>query len=402
MKQANNNELDLLLRSLASERDGRGLQSESMLADEMRASSNHLDADELNSYAEGVLPAAARVRYTEHLADCEQCRRLVIGLTQATGAAAPSRSPESQRGSSFWQKMAALFSAPVLRYAIPALALAGIVGIGWLMLRQTRNAEFTAQNHPVETAPASHQLEENEAPAAGSANTARPEIQKSLEPGASTDSIRGNENGQPEKTLAPAPGSDSNVEPAPVLKDQTSASNESGEMQTRELYSLEPKPASPTGNTTSNEANKAGALANNQPAKRDDRDEDRSRGEVFRNTPSDEHGPNRGVAPRSSGAPLSSVRVEERAGARADSEADKKEKAAEAEATTTVSGRRFRHEGNTWFDTAYNSSRAAITVARGSEQYRALVADEPGLGTIAQQLRGVVYVVWKNRTYRIQ
>lgn len=401
MKQANNNELDFLLRSLARGRDERALRNESVLADERPAFSNHLDADELNSYAEGVVPAGARVRYTEHLADCDHCRRIVIGLTQATGAAALSQSPEPQRGLSFWQTIAALFSAPVLRYAIPVLALAGIVGVSLLMLRQTRSEQFTAQNHPADTAPASDQLRDEPA-AANSTDTTRPEIQKPLEPGASTDSLRGNANGQAGKALAPAAGSDSKVQPVPLLKDQSPASNESGEIQTRQLYSLEPKPAAPTANTTMNEVNKAGGLAQNQPEKRDDRDEDRSRGEVFRNTPSDEHGPNRSAAPRSGGAPLSSLRVEERAGGRANSEANKKEKPAEAEAVTTVSGRRFRHEGNTWIDTGYNSSRAAITVARGSEQYRALVADEPGLRTIAQQLRGVVYVVWKNRTYRIQ
>ena len=401
MKQANNNnELDLLLRSLARGRDGRALLSESMLADQRGAFSDHLDADELNSYAEGVVPAAARVRYTEHLADCEHCRRIVIGLTQATGAAAHSQSPEPQRGSSFWLTIAALFSAPVLRYAIPALALAGVVGISLLMLRQPRNAEFTAQNHPADAAPASDQLKENSS-AANSTVTTRPETQKTLEPGASSEANREKGNAQDDKALAPEPR-ESNVETVPLLKDASPASKESGEMQTRQLYGLEPKPASPPANTIFNEGDKSGGLANNQPAKREDRDERERSREVFRNTPSDEHGPNRSAAPRSGGAPLSGFRVEDSAGGRANSEANKKEKAAEAEATTTVAGRRFRHEGNTWVDTAYNSSRAAISVARGSEQYRALVADEPGLRTIAQQLSGVVYVVWKNRTYRIQ
>ena len=41
---------------------------------EIEPLSPHLDADELNSYAEGMVPAPARVRYTEHLADCDLCR----------------------------------------------------------------------------------------------------------------------------------------------------------------------------------------------------------------------------------------------------------------------------------------------------------------------------------------
>jgi hypothetical protein len=69
--------------------------------------------------------------------------------------------------------------------------------------------------------------------------------------------------------------------------------------------------------------------------------------------------------------------------------------------TRSAGGRRFRRQGNAWIDTAYNSSRATINVARGSEQYRALIADEPAIGNIANQLGGEVIIVWKGRAYRI-
>jgi hypothetical protein len=41
-------------------------------------------------------------------------------------------------------------------------------------------------------------------------------------------------------------------------------------------------------------------------------------------------------------------------------------------------------------------------LARGSESFRALVADEPAINTIAEQLDGEVIVVWKGRAYRIR
>ena len=88
MKQAKNNEVDLLLRSLAKGRDESPLASGSASGGGNGAFSDHLDADELNSYAEGVVPAPARARYTEHLADCASCRRIVIGLTQSAGVSA--------------------------------------------------------------------------------------------------------------------------------------------------------------------------------------------------------------------------------------------------------------------------------------------------------------------------
>lgn len=86
---------------------------------------------------------------------------------------------------------------------------------------------------------------------------------------------------------------------------------------------------------------------------------------------------------------------------RGPSGADKGKNSKEVE-SRTVAGRRFVRDGNTWVDTTYDSSRATTRVARGSDQFRALVADEPGIRTIADQLDGIVIVVWKSRAYRIQ
>jgi hypothetical protein len=41
-------------------------------------------------------------------------------------------------------------------------------------------------------------------------------------------------------------------------------------------------------------------------------------------------------------------------------------------------------------------------VRRNSEQYRALIADEPELRRISDALGGEVTVVWKGRAYRIR
>jgi hypothetical protein len=71
-------------------------------------------------------------------------------------------------------------------------------------------------------------------------------------------------------------------------------------------------------------------------------------------------------------------------------------------ATRRVGGRTFQRQGDAWVDTAYSSTSATTNVARGSEQYRALVADEPELRQIAEQLSGEVIVVWKGRAYRIR
>jgi hypothetical protein len=187
------------------------------------------------------------------------------------------------------------------------------------------------------------------------------------------------------------------------LKDLKSTDKESAEDQSQPANAAETKAPAPVAPPTStpSEADKSAGLAKAQPAKRDDRGEAERNQYVFKNTPSDEHGPNRSAAPRAAGT-VNSPRVSEPSNGRAGTEASKKLETREAETVTTVAGRHFKHEGTTWIDTAYESSRGAINVTRGSEQYRALVADEPGLRTIANQLKGVVIVVWKNRVYRIQ
>jgi hypothetical protein len=68
-----------------------------------------------------------------------------------------------------------------------------------------------------------------------------------------------------------------------------------------------------------------------------------------------------------------------------------------------VAGRRFhRQGGGAWLDAEYKSSTSLTNITRGSEQYRALIADEPELRRIAEQLGGEVIVLWKNRAYRIR
>ena len=75
--------------------------------------------------------------------------------------------------------------------------------------------------------------------------------------------------------------------------------------------------------------------------------------------------------------------------------------ATKLEERRSVGGRQFVRRGSAWIDTAYRA-QATTNVRRGTEQYRALVADEPGLRKIASQLEGEVVIVWKGRAYRIR
>jgi hypothetical protein len=73
-----------------------------------------------------------------------------------------------------------------------------------------------------------------------------------------------------------------------------------------------------------------------------------------------------------------------------------------AAGTRTVAGRKFRRQGDAWVDANYSAGQSYTVVRRNSEQFRALVGDEPGLRRIAEALGGEVIVVWKGRAYRIR
>jgi hypothetical protein len=389
MKQSNENAVDLLLRSLARA-DGESRAEEKFVG---AAAAQHLDADELNLYAEGVLPATARVRYTEHLADCQRCRTLVVGLAQAAGATMQREQTSQQTGATFWQTLTTLILLPVLRYALPAVVLTGVLAIGLLALRDQRRTDMVAVNQqPDSTAPLNPPSEQTANPAPGN-SPATVLSQQGADANAPSSVLKNNPEATPNVPPQTQP-----AKPGAITTDGISAKEvqelpvAAGGVQ-QPAYAPEPPPPPKVSSETDkkSEARKEGVF-DTELAKRN---EDESK--LLSKDDSPTHGPSRSRA-------MSSVRRRDADSAdegRAASNAAKKSAAEEVE-TRTVSGRHFRLQGNAWIDTAYSASRGATSVGRGSEQFRALMADEPGLRAIVQQLGGEIVVVWKNKAYRIR
>lgn len=65
-------------------------------------------------------------------------------------------------------------------------------------------------------------------------------------------------------------------------------------------------------------------------------------------------------------------------------------------------GHRFRREGGAWVDVNFKSSMPQTGVRRGTEAFRALVADIPEVGRVAEQVNGEVVVVIRGHAYRIR
>ena len=377
MNEANKNEVDLLLRSFARGQNEGG------------SASTHLDADELNSYAEGQVPVAARLRYTEHLADCPSCRGIVVGLTQAAGAVT-HREPLTESKSGFWRSVSTFLSSPALRYAVPALVLTVVIGVGLIVFRQQRTPDLVAKNQP-----------ENAAAPAESAVRPNPVIEPSpsVSPttfdaaARSTVEVDGADKSRTRADKAP-------VE-VPLVADSTvpKGGRDSGEAIAGAgtgVFGQQPLSAAKAAEPPPPiDERKLEELARESNAKRQEQERAASRDEYKTKDDEDIHGPNRA---RNAPAPASQ-RAGDTLSMRGGPSANKNN-TNEVE-TRTVAGKRFTRGSAGWVDTEYGS-QSMTRLARGSEQYRALVADEPGIRTIAERLDGVVILVWKGRAYRIQ
>lgn len=384
MKHADQKEMDLLLRSFA--RRNPGAASAQPTGDE--AFSAHLDADELNAFAEGVLPERARARHSEHLADCANCRGVVIKLTQAAGIPEQRQAVEEPSVATFWDRITLLFSQPVLRYTLPAIVLFSVLGVGLLALRQDGPGEFIAKHQPSPLPPnmdQSHQTVPSESPSIGAMSKVAP-----------TPST-GNANVPAEAPKGESGGRASGTTPPAVAGlTRTEADAQAAQAPPPFAPDLNP-PAAPPSLPAYAARDRAGTLAKEDMDKREsERAQVAAEAKVQTSDAVDDR--DNSAAAKASGSPSKPGNFQGLMTERRDK--NKKDSTDRAE-SRTVSGKRFVRHNDSWVDSAYESSSATTNVKRGSEQYRALVADEPGIRSFAEQLSGEVIVVWKGRAYRI-
>src|SRR6266536_4296064 len=387
MKHAENNEIELLLRDLGknegegnvrSARAGAGSPDDPMAA--------HLDPDELNSFAEGVLPAATRMLYTAHLADCVPCRKIVAQLAMASGLSVQQIQTEKAPKGNLWRYFASIFTPSVMRYAVPALSLVILAAIGLVWFRQERQSSFVARNGELTTTQKSEPFGGDQKAPTPEQSNAKPAVAEGSQgrrAGTKTgDTGQEEERSKTEKNEGAGLNSRTKVDAE--TNSEVSKETESRVARTPKLNVDAPPPAKPQGEFAQNrealakrpaEPTSANSVAQSEDdkRKRSDQDEAASKKAEVRDAP----------APVALGGIMARKDVGR-------------------SATRTVAGRRFRREDNVWVDTTYSPSASTTNITRGSEQYRALVGDEPGLRTIAEQLDGEIVVVWKGKAYRIR
>ena len=399
MKAINDKEMNLLLGRHAQRNKTVSAPGEARADEGLR---NHLDADEMNAFAENALPEAARTRYTAHLADCDSCRKLATELTMTASVTARIKrasAPDKSLLRSVGQTLAALFSFPVFRYGVPALAMIALVAVAFVALRHREQGEFVAQNQPVSD------TEKQLRPTITSTPESAPNLQ----------------------TAAPrqTPGAEQVLPGAPAAKDQAPSANSKLDSSGYAGAANAQQPGfAPEPNATGNERDeksrnvplavptakpessnsfkledKASADA---PATRDALTTQKEEQLAKRNRDA-------GLAPPPKSGVLASE-TKSKGGpqrAREQSESEGRSSGTGGARTSEVStetrkvgGHTFRRQGSTWVDVVYSSSLNLTTLTRGSEKYWSTVNDEPGLRAIAEQL-GDVIVVWNGKAYRI-
>jgi len=413
---SNDAQIDVLLRRYAG-------QSQSDSATE------HLDADEFNAFAEGSLPEAARSRYVSHLADCDDCRKVVSQLAISSGAvvAAEATRAADSPGYSWWKRFSGFFSPLTLRYAAFAMVLVAAVGVVFLVTRRPRESTLVAQSEQTKQVPLSAVK-----PTSEGASQSGPEEKQALadrplpaaQPSQSSDQLsKSDQLKTGDAASPPKPAKETETTTSPALAAKKAA--EPGEA----LPSYAPPPPVETqgAEIRSREQQKIGSVASvSGPRKseqqvadkpqtinggragtgKDIQAEDDSRRATVNQAPA-----NRGPADEKFKGPRrdqdnavannrSSNEVRGNA-AKARPAADANRESAEEKApeTRSVGGRKFKHQGNVWVDAKFKSSMTVKSISRRSSEFDAL---DSGLRSIAQQLGGEVIVVWKNKAYLIK
>lgn len=373
MSHNEKNEVDVLLRALARNAPER---MSSARADKPDA---HLDPDELSSFAENVLPVATRARYASHLADCDECRKIVGQLTQARGV--PAMSAADQPGSSFWSNVRAFFTPQVLQYAMPALVILVVMGVGLVIYRQQQRPGEIAQT--TNTAPPISAPTEEQGKSAQTAAVANEPSPANANAAKPTTAAKNSGNDKPQA------GSESSTEEASRKRGAAAgvAQPSYAPEPTTGPPAEAPPPPKATVTTTTEVAQ--------QREKQAERDEEAQRADskVAKDTSE-----GRTAARSMSNLPM----VGGLARPQKNEALAKEKRARSSTEIRSVAGRQFRREDDSWIDTAYEAGSATVVVRRGSDQYRALIADEPQLKTVAESLSGTVIVVWKGRAYRFR
>ena len=358
-------------------------------ADTAAPKSEHLDADVIAAFAENALPERARSQYTLHLADCDRCRKHLsqtISISDGaveTTAKSPILAPAAEVTVP-WYK--AIFRTPNLAIAMGGLILVFSGVLGFLVLQNNRSS----QNAIVSQV--------SEPPAAGSsiADSANFSVNSNSSIASDPELMASNNSDASLFSPANSAANTATTTPAEGLKKEVSevaaAPAEEKNVASRQTSELPkvaaaPPPPAPAGVTMDSVAvgNEAKRDAETRQAELSDISLAAKRRELDTARSRDLPPAAANSGPGRSGP----VQMQANQNAR---------NAVQMTVTRSAGGRKFTNRDGAWYDTDYNG-QATTNVKRGTGEFKNL---DSGLRSIANQIDGVVVVVWKGKAYRIQ
>jgi hypothetical protein len=393
---------------------------------------SHLDADEMNAFAEGVLPAASRSHYVSHLAECDQCRRQVADLAIASGAITRAEQTVVDKPvrAGLWASLAGLFALPVLRYAALAVFLVAVGGVAFFALRPRSESpvSLVARNEGDQPQPSSAVKPAtdsngglaNSSGALGQSPTSSPAPAATQPPTSQPPKGLTNEQDElrPNDTTTTAPVPMKEIAKAPEVAEKKA---EEPMVAGRLPYS--PAPPGETQSVTRVQTQTGGntgapggpkqqqqAAQSMDKAAQVDRERDAAKDarldDANRNSDQPVLAARRANDEKSKGGPsrnMDNIASNNRSSnevVRGETPKTESRKSGEDNSETrSAGGHKFRRQGNAWVDQKFKSSLSIKNVSRGSDEFSSL---DSGLRSIAQQLSGEVIVVWKGKAYLIK
>ncbi len=357
----------------------------------LAASSPHLDADVIAAFAENAVPEPARLLYTKHLADCDQCRTQLsqtISMNEGgAGAPVPVTEPITAATIPWYQS---IFRTPGLAVAMGGLVLVftGVLGFLVIQNNQTSQSATVTQVTERETMPSAPRDEQ--VPLMSNSNAASQAPPENVDGAVTMVPTAG---AAANSALTDAAGSGSGVLARRDLAANKPTESDDRDTTARSVTAMPSAAAPPPPPVPATELRLEGATADRaKPA------EDPERKQAELSDASLEERKKRSESARARDLPPPSAKVGPARGPVQMQSNQVGNLAGEMTVTRSVGGRKFTNRDGAWYDTAYRG-QATTNVKRGTDEFKKL---DSGLRSIANQLDGVVVVVWKNKAIRIQ
>lgn len=358
------------------------------------ASEAHIDADSIAAFAEDALPAAARLTYIKHFADCHRCRRILANVASAKAEVAavepvPVVAPIVEKAAPWYSS---LFGRGGLVVAFGSLLILFGVAIVVLIIQrsqQSDSATVAQTTEDYQTAPAASAQSGNSA-----ASSPPPEVNSNIAansviPGPNLPAANAvsASNGLPlDKPLStPATRPDGIVGGVAPVEDRMSDKDRYADSEPKP-EAVAPPPA-PPGAAVTTDSTVARERKGGEAEKRDESDDART---AKRSLPDLSAGRDM-PAPTGKSGPL-------RSSGPVQSQNMQTNKPGEMSVNRKVGGRSFTYRDSVWYDSAYGG-QATVNFTRGSEDFKKL---DGGLRSIANTLGGTAVIMWKGKAYRIR